>query len=44
MGLALQERAFAAEEACAAAEVSFTSVADFVVPAVSIDGRRIGTG
>ncbi len=43
-GLALQERAFTVEEACVAAEVFFTSASNFVVPVVSIDGRRIGSG
>ena len=43
-GLALQERAFTVDEACAAAEVFFTSASNFVVPVVSIDRRPIGTG
>ena len=43
-GLTLEERAFTVEEACAAAEVFFTSASNFVVPVVSIDGRAIGAG
>ena len=43
-GLVLEERAFTGEEACAAAEVFYTSASNVVVPVVSIDGRAGGTG
>ena len=43
-GLTIEERAVSVEEACAAAEVLFTSASNFVVPVVSIDGRTVGDG
>ncbi len=43
-GLTLHERAIRVEEAHEAEEVFFTSASNFVVPVVSIDGRRIGDG
>lgn len=43
-GLAVEERAVSVEEAAEAAEVLLTSATNFVVPVVSIDGRRIGDG
>lgn len=43
-GLALEERAFSAEEAGRAAEVFFTSASNVVVPVVELDGKPIGSG
>ena len=42
--MAIVERAFTIEEACAAAECFFTSATAFVMPVVSLDGRKIGQG
>ena len=43
-GLTVEERPVSVEEAMGAAEVLLTSATTFVVPVVSIDGRRIGGG
>ena len=43
-GVELDERPFSVEEAKAAREAFFTSAGAFVMPAVSIDGARIGDG
>ena len=42
--MAIVERPFSIEEACAAQECFFTSATAFVMPVVSIDGRAIGSG
>ena len=42
--IAVEERAFTLEEACAAREAFVTSASIFVLPVVEIDGRRIGDG
>ena len=43
-GIVLDERPFSVDEAKAAREAFFTSAGAFVMPAVSIDGARIGDG
>lgn len=43
-GLAFEERAFSVDEAKRAREAFFTSASGFVMPAVSIDGVKIGNG
>jgi D-alanine transaminase len=43
-GLELDERPFSVDEARAATEAFFTAAGAFVMPAVSIDGARIGDG
>jgi D-alanine transaminase len=43
-GLRLEERPFTVEEAYAAREAFVTSASQIVMPVVSIDGRRIGSG
>jgi D-alanine transaminase len=43
-GLELEERAFSVDEAKRAREAFYTSASGFVMPAVSIDGVRIGDG
>ncbi|MBN8527823.1 MAG: D-amino-acid transaminase [Caulobacterales bacterium] len=43
-GLELEERAFSVEEAKRAREAFYTSATGFVMPAVSIDGVKIGDG
>lgn len=43
-GLELDERAFSVEEVKRAKEAFYTSATGFVMPAVSIDGTRIGDG
>lgn len=43
-GLELDERAFSVDEAKRAREAFYTSATGFVMPAVSIDGVRIGDG
>jgi D-alanine transaminase len=43
-GLAIEERLFTLEEAYDAAEAFLTSASNFVMPIVSIDGRRVGDG
>lgn len=43
-GLAFEERAFSVDEAKRAKEAFYTSASGFVMPAVSIDGVRIGDG
>ena len=43
-GLEVEERAFSADEAKRAREAFYTSASGFVMPAVSIDGARIGDG
>lgn len=43
-GLELDERAFSVEEVKRAREAFYTSATGFVMPAVSIDGARIGDG
>ena len=43
-GLEVEERAFSVEEARRAREAFYTSASGFVMPAVSIDGARIGDG
>jgi D-alanine transaminase len=43
-GIELEERLFTVEEAYEAAEAFLTSASNFVLPIVSIDGRRIGDG
>lgn len=43
-GIAIEERAFTPEEACAADEAFLTSASQFVMPIVEIDGHRIGGG
>lgn len=43
-GIPFEERAFTVEEARAAKEAFFTAAGAFVLPAISIDGTKIGTG
>ena len=43
-GIELEERAFSVDEAKRAREAFYTSASGFVMPAVSIDGTRIGDG
>ena len=43
-GIPFEERAFTVEEAKAAQEAFFTAAGAFVLPAISIDGIKIGTG
>ena len=43
-GLELEERAFSVDEAKRAKEAFYTSATGFVMPAVSIDGTKIGNG
>lgn len=43
-GLAVEERTFTLDEAFAAAEAFYTSASSFVMPVVSINGRRVGSG
>jgi D-alanine transaminase len=43
-GLEVEERAFSVEEAKRAREAFYTSASGFVMPAVSIDGAKIGDG
>ncbi|WP_426028672.1 D-amino-acid transaminase [Brevundimonas sp. TWP2-3-4b2] len=43
-GLAFEERAFSVDEAKRAREAFYTSASGFVMPAVSIDGTKIGNG
>jgi D-alanine transaminase len=43
-GLEVEERAFSVDEAKRAREAFYTSASGFVMPAVSIDGTRIGDG
>lgn len=43
-GIPFEERAFTVEEAKAAQEAFFTAAGAFVLPAISIDGVKIGTG
>lgn len=43
-GIELEERLFTVEEAYEAAEAFLTSASNFVLPIVSIDGRKIGNG
>jgi D-alanine transaminase len=43
-GLELEERAFSVDEAKRAREAFYTSASGFVMPAVSIDGAKIGDG
>ncbi|MFN4040350.1 MAG: D-amino-acid transaminase [Brevundimonas sp.] len=43
-GLELDERAFSVEEVKRAREAFYTSATGFIMPAVSIDGARIGDG
>lgn len=43
-GIELEERAFTVDEAKRAKEAFFTAAGAFVMPAVSIDGTRIGDG
>lgn len=43
-GIPFEERAFTVEEAKAAREAFFTAAGAFVLPAVSIDGTKIGNG
>lgn len=43
-GMAFEERAFSVDEAKRAKEAFFTSASGFVMPAVSIDGVKIGNG
>jgi D-alanine transaminase len=43
-GIELEERAFTVEEAQRAKEAFFTAAGAFVMPAVSIDGVKIGDG
>ena len=43
-GIPFEERAFTVEEAKAAREAFFTAAGAFVLPAISIDGTRIGNG
>ena len=43
-GVAIEERAFAPEEAYAADEAFLTSASQFVMPIVEIDGKMIGGG
>jgi D-alanine transaminase len=43
-GIPLEERRFTVEEAYDAAEAFLTSASNFVLPIVSIDGRKIGDG
>jgi D-alanine transaminase len=42
--LRLEERAFSVEEALAAKEAFITSATQIVMPVVSVDGRKIGSG
>lgn len=43
-GIVVEERAFSVDEAKRAKEAFYTSASGFVMPAVSIDGARIGDG
>ena len=43
-GIPFEERAFTVEEAKAAQEAFFTAAGAFVLPAISIDGTKIGNG
>ncbi|NJC42356.1 D-alanine transaminase [Brevundimonas alba] len=43
-GLEIEERAFSVDEAKRAREAFYTSASGFVMPAVSIDGAKIGDG
>ena len=43
-GLEVEERAFSVDEARRAKEAFYTSASGFVMPAVSIDGAKIGNG
>ena len=43
-GLEVEERAFSVDEARRAKEAFYTSASGFVMPAVSIDGAKIGDG
>lgn len=43
-GIEVEERAFSVEEAKRAKEAFYTSASGFVMPAVSIDGAKIGDG
>ena len=43
-GMAFEERAFSVDEAKRAKEAFYTSASGFVMPAVSIDGVKIGNG
>ncbi|MBO9500723.1 D-amino-acid transaminase [Brevundimonas sp. A19_0] len=43
-GIPFEERAFTVEEAKGAQEAFFTAAGAFVLPAISIDGVKIGTG
>jgi D-alanine transaminase len=43
-GIEVEERAFSVEEAKRAREAFYTSASGFVMPAVSIDGAKIGDG
>ena len=43
-GIPFEERAFTVEEAKAGQEAFFTAAGAFVLPAISIDGTKIGTG
>ena len=43
-GVTVEERPFSVEEAYAAREAFMTAASAFVLPIVSIDGRRIGNG
>ncbi|MDP1932079.1 MAG: D-amino-acid transaminase [Gammaproteobacteria bacterium] len=43
-GIALEERTFTLEEACAADEAFMSSATTLVLPIVSIDGKTIGSG
>jgi D-alanine transaminase len=42
--LKIEERPFSIEEACKGREAFITSATTFVMPVVSIDGKRIGDG
>jgi len=44
MGLAIEERLFTVEEALDAREAMLTSASNFVLPIVTIDGRKVGDG
>jgi D-alanine transaminase len=43
-GIEVEERAFSVDEARRAREAFYTSASGFVMPAVSIDGAKIGDG
>ena len=43
-GIAFEERAFSADELCAAQEVFLTSASSFVRPVVAVDGAQVGEG